>query len=229
MAADLDKASEASATTSGLTKKEAEMPADLVQARARSVDNLQRLYTFVISLAFAESLRRSLLTNDNVDLSLSNSNKWIMCLALIITVIPFYHGANRYLDATYVTRERTAKRYSLMVDFLFLFVQALLMFTLALLITNDPSLTATNDKYFFWGIALLLSIDVLWVTVTRAVTEDAPGKKLNYWLWAPINVFAVIIILILVGLGHWNWLLVTLIVRSALDYLIGHDFYYPPT
>jgi hypothetical protein len=103
------------------------------------------------------------------------------------------------------------------------------MFTIALLITNDPSLTATNDKYFFWGIALLLSLDVLWVTVTRFATEDAPGKKLKYWLWAPINVFAVIVILILVGRNQWNWLLVTLIIRSALDYLIGHDFYYPRT
>ena len=107
------------------------MAVDLDRVRARSVDNLQRLYAFVMSLAFAESLRRSLLTRDNnVDLSIANWDRWLMCLALIVTVIPFYHGANRYLDATYVTGERTAKRFSLMVDFIFLFVQALLMFTL---------------------------------------------------------------------------------------------------
>jgi uncharacterized membrane protein len=202
---------------------------DFKDARKRSVDNLQRLYTFVVSLALAESLRRTLLSNDIVQLVWSN--KWVMFLSLIFTVIPFYHGANRYLDATYVTGERTAKRYSLMVDFLFLFLQGLLLFTLALIITNDPSLITDHDTYFFSGLALLLFIDIIWVLVTTVITEDkrddgTPSES-NYQIWALLNVVAVILIFVLVYYELWTWLLVLTFGRSVLDYLISHNFYYP--
>jgi len=206
---------------------------ELKQARTRSVDNLQRLYTFVVSLAFAESLRRAFLTTtNNVDLSTSHSGKWMMCGALIITAIPFYHGANRYLDATYVTGERASNtRFSLMIDFLFVFLQALLMFTLALLITaGDSSVDQTNHRLFYWGLALLLSIDILWIFITRYTTRDDPSrpKKLQFRKWAIINIVTVIIILVLVYFAMWKGLLVLLSARSVVDYLIAHDFYYPP-
>jgi len=205
---------------------------DLKQARTRSVDNLQRLYTFVVSLAFAESLRRSLLTTtNNVDLSTSNSGKWMMCAGLIITAIPFYHGANRYLDATYVTGERSSKtRLSLMIDFFFVFLQALLMFTLALLITAGAPEDETNHKLFYWGLAALLSIDILWILITRKTTDDAPSppKTIQFRKWAILNIFAALIILLFVYFAKWECLLLLLMVRTAVDYLIAHDFYYPP-
>src|SRR5690349_850145 len=73
---------------------------DAKEARKRSVDNLQRLYTFVVGLAVTEMLRRMLnpLATDYA--------VWLMFTAFLFTVVPFYHGANRYLDATYVTGER---------------------------------------------------------------------------------------------------------------------------
>jgi len=205
---------------------------ELKQARTRSVDNLQRLYTFVVSLAFAESLKRALLTTtNNVDLSTSNSGKWMLCAALIITAIPFYHGANRYLDATYVTRERSSKkRFSLMIDFLFVFLQALLMFSLALLITAGGPEIETNYKLFYWGLALLLSIDILWIAITRGTTDDAPSppKTVQFRKWAILNIFAVINILVLVYFAKWECLLFLVITRTVVDYFIAHDFYYPP-
>ena len=205
---------------------------ELKQARTRSVDNLQRLYTFVVSLAFAESLKRALLTTtNNVDLSTSNSGKWMLCAALIITAIPFYHGANRYLDATYVTRERSSKtRFSLMIDFLFVFLLALLMFTLALLITAGGVEDETNRRLFYWGLGLLLSIDIIWIAITRWTTDDAPSppKTIQFRKWAILNIFAVLIILVLVYFAKWEWLLILLIIRTVVDYLIAHDFYYPP-
>lgn len=203
------------------------MAADLKDARKRSVDNLQRLYTFVISLAVAESLRRTLLsTTGNAEFIWSN--KWVMSLSLIVTVIPFYHGANRYLDATYVTDEREAKRYGLMIDFFFFFIHAFGMFILALLITNDPSLIATNDTYFFYGLAGLLVLDVIWVTVALfAITVRRAQKELPYWVWAPINIVTVIIMYFLIRNMLWGWLLTLLTLRSIVDYILAHKFYYP--
>lgn len=204
------------------------MPANYDDARKRSVDNLQRLYTFVVSLAFTESLRRTLLSPAGTA-ELAWSNKWVMFLSLVFTVIPFYHGANRYLDATYVTNERRPRRYSLMVDFLFLFFQGLLLFTLALLITNDASQSVANDELFFYGLAALLLVDVVWVSISRFVTEEIPpAGKSAYPAWAFINVFAIAVILLFAWRGWWDWMVVVTLVRSAVDYLAAHDFYYPP-
>lgn len=204
------------------------MPANYDDARKRSVDNLQRLYTFVVSLAFTESLRRTLLSPAGT-VELNWSNKWVMFLSLIFTVIPFYHGANRYLDATYVTNERRPKRYSLMIDFLFLFFQGLLLFTLALLITKDASLSVANDELFFHGLAALLLVDVVWVSISRFVTEDSSSEqKSAYRRWAFINVFAIAVILVFVWRRWWDCMVVVAFARSAVDYLVAHDFYYPP-
>jgi hypothetical protein len=196
-------------------------------ARKRSVDNLQRLYTFVVSLALAEGLKRTLLVADKVQLRWSN--KWVMLLSLLFTVIPFYHGANRYLDATYVTGERTAKRYSLMVDFLFLFAQGLLLFTLALTITDEE--VGARDKYFFWGVGLLLFIDVIWILTTMMTTTHETDQKqpsaFKYFPWLALNVVAIVLIAILVRYEWWYGLLLLTFVRSALDYLIAHESYYP--
>ena len=108
---------------------------NLREARKRSVDNLQRLYTVVISLAVAESLRR--LLGDTPPETIADYKQWLMFASLIFTVVPFYHGANRYLDATYVTGERSAKPIALMVDFVMLFLEGLLFFGLAMLTSDE--------------------------------------------------------------------------------------------
>src|SRR5262245_6898700 len=112
--------------------EEESMSSNLQEARKRSVDNLQRLYTVVVSLAVTESLRR-LLANFGTGGSVAGLKEWLMFVSLIFTLVPFYHGANRYLDATYVTDERSAKRSALLIDFIFLFCEGLLFFGLAMM------------------------------------------------------------------------------------------------
>ena len=85
--------------------------ANMSEARKRSVDNLQRLYAVVISLAVTEAVRRTVFGSQSTDppeLSAISANQWLILTSFLLTVIPFYHGANRYLDATYVTKERSA-------------------------------------------------------------------------------------------------------------------------
>src|ERR1051325_6616791 len=105
--------------------------ANLDDARKRSVDNLQRLYSVVVSLAVTEILRR-LLIGYAAGGTIAGYKEWFMFVSLIFTAVPFYHGANRYLDATYVIGERSAKHYALMVDFIMLFFEGLLFFGLAM-------------------------------------------------------------------------------------------------
>jgi hypothetical protein len=202
-----------------------------IESRKRSVDNLQRIYTFVVSLSVVEALRRVL-----TDLpKIPELDVWLRLGVVLVTVIPFYHGANRYLDAAYVTGERSSVRYALLVDFLFLFVEGILFFVLSLVIREA--------SWFYIVFVILLAIDILWVLSTGFTSRvergavDIPGIG----RWALINVFCVLIVLLI----HWTAMLpvqfwkysfaqpalfcVAAILRSFFDYYFQWTFYYPET
>ncbi|MCP3161808.1 hypothetical protein [Myxococcus qinghaiensis] len=200
------------------------------EARKRSVDNLQRLYTVAISLAVTESLRR-VITDPSGMVARPETQQVLMFLCLISTVVPFYHGANRYLDATYVTGERTAKDAALMIDFLFLFIEGLAFFGLALLI-NRP-------EPFFTTLAALLIFDAIWIGVTNLTAKSAADKMLDYRSWATINILAAFLIAMLTWSNvidplFWKAtaardVILTLIVilRTIYDYHKVWNFYFP--
>jgi hypothetical protein len=197
-------------------------------ARTRSIDNLQRLYTVVVSLAITESLRRLFLTTQTLTLS-----DIAAVLSLIATIIPFYHGANRYLDATYVTGERSEpKSGALMADFIAIFIEGIAFFILAVLISNT--------KVFFSILAGLFMFDALWVSFTK-LTENIEEKKVgpSYRKWAVINIIFGIFILISIWSNLLKWqfwetetvkliaLACAAILRTVLDYIQVWRFYYP--
>lgn len=197
------------------------------KTRERSVNNLQRLYTVVISLAITESLRR---TFGDIDAGTwPDSTTLLACASLIFTVIPFYHGANRYLDATYILGERHARRYALIVDYIVLFVEALAFFLLGVLTIESES--------FFLGLMALLAVDVIWIGVTKLMSmdkhEDAP-----YRIWAAINIGAIVAMAITFYLGGgFSWrnpvqislvMFSIVLVRTIMDYATVWRFYVPP-
>lgn len=96
---------------------------DIGKARERSVNNLQRLYAIVVSLSIAYTLKGliEVISASGLTNIVEYYNELFMFISFIFIVIPFFHGANRYLDATYVTGERNATHYGLLVDFIALF------------------------------------------------------------------------------------------------------------
>src|SRR5687768_14410856 len=160
---------------------------DLKEARKRSVDNLQRLYTVVVSLAVTESLRRLLV--DYPD-GIAGYEHWLMFVSLIFTVVPFYHGANRYLDATYVTNERSANHPALMIDFVMLFLEGLMFFGLAMLMANTA--------LFYTVLAGLFLLDIVWVGMTNLTATTEADKMAGYGVWALINFVALVSLLVFV-------------------------------
>jgi hypothetical protein len=195
--------------------------ADFLEARKRSVDNLQRLYTFVVSLAVTESLRK-LLADFGTNGQYPHYNEWLIFFSLIATVIPFYHGANRYLDAAYVTNERAVKPSALMVDFIALFLEGLILFGLAVV--------SNNTRFFYTGLAILLLFDMLWVWFTLLhATED---KKSGHTAWITINIVATGLLFIFAQLkwheGAQNIALAGVAIgRTVADYFWTWNFYYP--
>jgi hypothetical protein len=199
------------------------------KARELSVSNLQRLYTIVMSLAVAESLRR-LLSDYGDKGQLPEFASIVAVFSLLITAIPFYHGANRYLESTYITGERKAKPKTLIFDFIALFVEGLVFFILAVVIKNTT--------VFFTTLAILFIIDSIWVGFTYLTTIEK-SRTPNIRAWAIANVIASICLLVFVwsNLLGWNFwssktatsiaLGATALIRTGYDYYSTWDFYFP--
>lgn len=193
---------------------------DIKEARKRSVDNLQRLFAFVVGLAVTEALRRTLspLASDYA--------QWLVFTTFVVTAVPFYHGTNMYLDATYVLGSRTSRQYALMLDFIFLFVEGLLLFALAL---------QTDDlRRFYTLLAILFVFDAVWVRVTVITTDAHSAADTIYARWAVVNVSAAALVLFLV----WSPLIrsdvvrnlalaATALGRTIYDYRAVWRLYYP--
>lgn len=203
------------------------------EARRRSVGNLQRVYTVVVSLAITEALRRLLSPAATNPITEIDIRSLIAVVSLLVTIIPFYHGANRYLDATYVTGERTAKSSALMLDFIVIFLEGLIFFVLALLIANTTA--------FFTGLALLFFLDSAWVALTRVTSESPLDRGREYATWSISNIAAGVIILLFIWSNLLSWEIwptleiaavavgVVALLRTIIDYATVWNFYYPPT
>ncbi len=147
-------------------------------------------------------------------------------ISLLITIVPFYHGANRYLDSTYVTGERQAKPGSLMIDFAAMFIEGLAFFVLAMLIENTP--------LFFTVLAGLFVFDAIWVGLTQ-VTATVHEKRSSYIVWwAVANIVAACFIPLSIWSSLWPTYTAKLVavcaiavLRTVIDYWAVWDFYYP--
>lgn len=208
---------------------------DRAEGRKRSVDNLQLLYTVVVSLAVTDMLQRVLAIPSGIsipDLSAIGLAQWLMMVSFLFTVVPFYHGASRYLDATYITGERKAQRAALLIDFVFLFIEGILFFVLAEFVGDQQA--------FYSALALLLLLDVVWVVSSSRlwsipVAGSTDISNTRYRLWAVINSVTVIVIGVLVISHLWQGtalqsviLAICAIVRTIIDYTLVFGFYYPP-
>jgi hypothetical protein len=197
-------------------------------APGRSVDLLERLYAVIIGLALTEGLKNAVLSANTALPQSSIFEKtfrpetWPI-LALLFTIIPFFHGANRHLDDVYVFRRSSAKDFALVLDFLFLFSEGTVFYWMAL-VTSDAS-------YFFRIYVFLLALDIAWGCAVFFYTENGwQGVK----KWVVINLVTVALAGILIAtpllgqIARIHALGLLALARSAFDYVFQWKFYYPP-
>jgi hypothetical protein len=203
------------------------------EARKRSIDQLQRLYALVAGLAATEVLRRVFNTSGDKPLI-----RWLALVSFFFLLVPFYHGAHRHLDDTYVLGLRQPKKDQfLLVDFAAFFLEALLFFLLALCV-NDP-------EVFFRYVIALLVVDFFWVLSTKWTSSVTPlgqqiyeeVEKHRYWAYVNICIAAFLALLALTrtsweianGGNEWlfSWMCGLIVVRTILDYYFTWQVYYP--
>src|SRR5215218_1845525 len=150
-----------------------------------SVDTLKQLYSVVIALALTEAIV-SLVTRTDTGVTVHYAAlPWFV--ALVVTLIPFHHGAMRHLDDAYVFDPVRHPKPTFLLDYLILFTEAGTLVWLGLVLTSPQA--------FLSGYTLLLIIDVFWAVATRFLTNSF--EKVQYWLYTNIAT------LLVIALFHW--------------------------
>lgn len=203
------------------------MAEDRTEARKRAVDHLERLFTLLVGLAIALAFGRAS-THDEV----ANMRDWqeLSRLAVfLVTVIPFAHGALRYLDAAYVTGESPARDTGFLCDGMLLLTEAAILTSMAAVLPNE------GEFWFFY--ALLLTIDIIWVWTTvfhkEGKCSQADPPTADYKWWSLINGIAVLLVLLtaytvfIKDESRWIVLAALGVLRTVGDIAVTKGFYFP--
>lgn len=191
--------------------------------RRRAVDNLLRLNTIVIGLALTEAVRKTLIET-SVDGRIAFQINWQLLYPLsmlISTLVCFYHGANRYLDNTYIFDKTNQKKGSAIVDLFVFFMEAALFYLMALSL-------ADGHTFIFWFLMLML-LDTIWLVAVYFKTNEIIFNQVKPWMI--VNFFTFLIM----GFIHWlidhpnkvYFLFGLGILRTVIDYKSNWKFYFP--
>ncbi len=196
---------------------------------SRSVKNLQQLYTVLIGVSLAYGIDHIInLSGGKFPVYIERLPLFFVYLAF---VIPVYHGAMRHLDVSYI-ENINKKPLALIFDFIILFIEGCFFLLLA-------GLVQYMNK-FIYVLFILLFIDVVWAIIAfYGFTSDKIEKK-AVATWGIMNFFT--LASLIGGFLFFNcvdkskypidfyikiYILMIIIVRSALDYYLCWKFYYP--
>ena len=200
------------------------------EAQTNSVRSLERLYSTVVGLALSLALLRVIAVERD-----AGPIRWDLLplfFAYLVTLIPFYHGALRHLDSTYVEHGgREVRPGALLLDFVMLFLESCLLFTMAALLPSA--------RLFSIALLALLSFDAVWgfVAWTGLSQRASGGAELR---WSAINAVAAAALFAVLGLigafgaggpmleSPLRWVLPSLCwIRTLADYAWCWAYYYP--
>lgn len=198
------------------------MNAEAERIKERSVDSLQNIYAVVIALAIAQAIQS--LLKDPVRGTLLERNEILTGLpafvALLVTLVPFWHGMNRHLDRCYLEKKSAVAQGGLLLDFAIFFIEASLLFAAAW--------SLKSGIYSFIALGLLLLVDMVWGFVSHII--HFPGQKSHVRRWSAINLGAIVLAILVVTYAFQPKtivLMVIAIVRTIVDYWLCWDFYFP--
>jgi hypothetical protein len=195
----------------------------------RSVDAIIRLHGIVIALAlttattaFVKPLIGSAAPPLTVDTFLSPLS--LQYITLLVTVIPFYHGANRHMDVAHVFAP--AHRFhalAIMLDFLLLFAEAIEFFALAL--------SLGDTKSFQFILFVLIVTDTIWGFISLTTAKDTVSTQtIGRWLGLNAAFFLWLLAATRASIfspdAQPGLICAAAIVRTVADYALNRRFYF---
>ena len=199
----------------------------------RSINALERVHAVLIGFAMTASVRIALeswLRPAGAGGILSPPDWPTLALfgAFFFTVIPFFHGAVRHLDAVHLYA-RSPVQYHLLADYVLLFVEALVFITMAESVDTPPQ--------FIYTVWALLVIDIVWGFTTIAMStlghakhpDRTPASLWHVWKWIRWDTGSAAAMLLL-ALGQPQnveaWLCAGAFLRTATDYYFNRSAYF---
>lgn len=196
----------------------------------RLVDNLSRMYAVIVGLAVVEALKKFLnvVPTGSAKNGVGPQPKWTFfpeALATFFTILAFFHGMNRYMDATYLpgpgkSFDRSTM-YLLMFDFSMFFAEACLLLAVGLTLCSEGLAT-------YKALILLFVYDGVWSALQYFYYDGA--NTLN-WMVLDFAVAAVLLGLILARRPGTYWkariLCLVCLAKIVVDYYLGWSFYFP--
>ena len=194
------------------------------KAIVSTVDSPQTIFTIVLALSLGEAFKQ--FVADKAERPEDRHIHWdrLMALvALLLLLIPFYHGMGRYFYNVYRTNDRPDP-YSafLVLDALAFTLEASLFFVMS------RALPRVQWRRFYTAVVCILIIDTLWGSIVwLSHTQSIIG-------WVILNlVFLPIFIVILCRFpkyeSKWGPSLSLLVmgIRTVADYATAWKFYFP--
>ena len=152
-------------------------------ARENSVKHLGNFYTVIVGLALTTAIYN--LVDANGQVRPFNGVTLLLCVAFVATLLPFYHGAMRHLDKTYLEVDEHAapKPGALMADFIILFLEGCIFIVLGTKVAHPVAFT-----FLFTSLLLL---DSVWAFFAHLLS---PAPRKQELTWAGINFVTVLVL-----------------------------------
>jgi len=159
------------------------------RAEDSSLKHLQELYTVAVGLSLTIGVERLFPGELHGTLEAGAVATFVAFLA---TLLPFYHGALRHLDQTYIylLDGKEPPRWLLFVDFLTLFLEACLLISMGA--------TVEQPRTFLVLLLLLLLLDIIWSQIARFAGSEY-GKPEGGWIVVNFPALAVGVLLFFVA------------------------------
>jgi len=144
---------------------------DAVSAHIKILENF---YSFLISFALTQAtmkLADGWIANG---LSIKMLGAGILYISLLVTIVPFYQGMNRFLYATHVVRpiEKPGSRSSpMLLDIYAFLLMSCILFAMGRFL-SDPTT-------FFYLWSSLLVIDIIWSIIVWKIQDS----REPIWVW----------------------------------------------
>lgn len=201
----------------------------VTDAQKSAIDALQKFYSIIVAAAFTGSLLKFLDTISYADSVTKIFETSVLFAAFVATIVPFYHGMERYLFETHIARrdiqyERGGKPSPLLFDVFAFIVLGGILFAMGRNISNPFSFLA------LW--VSLLAVDIIWVFIVHLRHKTKrPLWLLNNLLWGLAAVaiwYAIdfyhepesqVLKVLFIGLCEFG--------RSFVDYKTHWKFYFP--
>lgn len=198
-------------------------------AERKSVEHLQELYTVAVGLSLTVGIERLFPSELHGGLKGSTIAAFV---AFMATLLPFYHGALRHLDRSYLQggQSRGGGGY-LFADFFALFAEACVFIAMAA--------SLERPHRFLVLFLLLLILDIVWLEfyVRLAAPVINPGNRSVTWAdraWVLVNTPFLFLGGTILAAGSAfpsptfvYFVCALAVARTACDYAWSWNFYFP--